>query len=95
MLTCNVNVPPDLPDEGPVITGTLPIYNTGDTLVANCSSFNSFPSASLNWYINGQVAPQKHLWKTCRGMDCFSKMHTQWVCVRDPLEASLGRSAAV
>ena len=61
MLTCNVNVPPDLPDEGPVITGTLPIYNTGDTLVANCSSFNSFPSASLNWYINGQVAPQKHL----------------------------------
>ena len=61
MLTCNVNVPPDLPDEGPVITGTLPIYNTGDTLVANCSSFNSFPSASLNWYINGRVAPEKHL----------------------------------
>ena len=61
MLTGNFNVPPDLPDEGPVITGTLPIYNTGDTLVANCSSFNSFPSASLNWYINGQVAPEKHL----------------------------------
>jgi len=57
----NLLIVVDLPDEGPVITGTLPIYNTGDTLVANCSSFNSFPSASLNWYINGQVAPQKHL----------------------------------
>ena len=38
-----------------MITGTLRSYNTGDTLSANCSSFNSFPSATLNWYINGQV----------------------------------------
>ena len=51
----------DLPDDGPVITGTLPMYKPGETLTANCSSFNSFPSASLNWYINGQVAPEKHL----------------------------------
>ena len=51
----------DLPDDGPVITGTQPMYKPGETLVANCSSFNSFPSASLNWYINGQVAPEKHL----------------------------------
>jgi hypothetical protein len=51
----------DLPDEGPVISGTLPLYNPGDTLSANCSSFNSFPSATLNWYINGQVAPKRLL----------------------------------
>ena len=29
--------------------------------MANCSSFNSFPSATLNWYINGQVAPPRLL----------------------------------
>lgn len=57
----NVLIVVDLPDEGPVITGTLPSYNTGDTLSANCSSFNSFPSATLNWYINGQVAPARLL----------------------------------
>ena len=51
----------DLPDEGPAITGTLPLYNPGETLTANCSSFNSFPSATLNWYINGQVAPKRLL----------------------------------
>merc|ERR1712227_1173072 len=46
----NVLIVVDLPDEGPVITGTLPSYNTGDTL-----------SATLNWYINGQVAPARLL----------------------------------
>ena len=51
----------DLPDEGPVISGTLPLYSPGEELTANCSSANSFPAASLNWYINGQVAPDKHL----------------------------------
>ena len=50
-----------MPDEGPSITGTLPLYSPGETLTANCSSFNSFPSASLNWYINGQVAPKRLL----------------------------------
>jgi len=57
----NVLIVVDLPDEGPVISGTLPLYNPGDTLSANCSSFNSFPSATLNWYINGQVAPKRLL----------------------------------
>jgi len=57
----NVLIVVDLPDEGPAITGTLPLYNPGETLTANCSSFNSFPSASLNWYINGQVAPKRLL----------------------------------
>lgn len=57
----NVLIVVDLPDEGPAITGTLPLYNPGETLTANCSSFNSFPSATLNWYINGQVAPKRLL----------------------------------
>ena len=50
-----VNIFLDLPDEGPVISGTLPLYSPGEELTANCSSANSFPAASLNWYINGQV----------------------------------------
>jgi len=59
----NVLIVVDLPDEGPQITGTLPLYNPGEVLTANCSSFNSFPSATLNWYINGQVAPDRLLVK--------------------------------
>ena len=54
---------PDLPDDGPVISGTQPMYNKGDILTANCTSFNSFPAATLNWYINGQVAPHRLLTK--------------------------------
>ena len=46
----------DVPVIGPVITGTKPTYNPGDILSANCTSFNSFPAATLNWYINGQAA---------------------------------------
>ena len=46
----------EVPDNGPVITGTKPTYNPGDILSANCTSFNSFPAATLNWYINGQAA---------------------------------------
>ena len=38
-----------------MISGTLPLYSPGEELTANCSSANSFPAASLNWYINGQV----------------------------------------
>ena len=37
----------DLPDEGPVISGSQPRYHTGDILVANCSSSRSLPAASL------------------------------------------------
>jgi len=57
----NVLIVVDLPDEGPVISGTLPLYSPGEELTANCSSANSFPAASLNWYINGQVAPPRLL----------------------------------
>lgn len=59
----NVLIVVDLPDDGPVISGTQPMYNEGDTLTANCTSFNSFPAATLNWYINGQVAPHRLLKK--------------------------------
>ena len=46
----------DLPDNGPVITGTLPRYKVGDQISANCTSANSIPAARLNWYINGEEA---------------------------------------
>jgi len=59
----NVLIVVDLPDDGPVISGTQPMYNQGDILTANCTSFNSFPAATLNWYINGQVAPHRLLQK--------------------------------
>ena len=52
-LTVKSHIIPDLPDDGPVISGTQPMYNKGDILTANCTSFNSFPAATLNWYING------------------------------------------
>ena len=44
----------DLPDNGPIISGSQPRYNTGDILSANCTSSNSVPAAKLNWYINGE-----------------------------------------
>jgi len=59
----NILIVVDLPDDGPVISGTQPVYNKGDILTANCTSFNSFPAAMLNWYINGQVAPHRLLKK--------------------------------
>lgn len=46
----------DLPDQGPVISGTLPRYKKGDLISANCSSHGSVPAAKLNWYINGEEA---------------------------------------
>jgi len=46
----------DLPDEGPVITGTAPRYKQGDVISANCSSARSLPAAVLQWYINGEEA---------------------------------------
>eukprot|EP00090_Calanus_glacialis_P009575 TRINITY_DN17962_c0_g1_i1.p1 TRINITY_DN17962_c0_g1~~TRINITY_DN17962_c0_g1_i1.p1 ORF type:complete len:290 (-),score=26.18 TRINITY_DN17962_c0_g1_i1:223-1092(-) len=46
----------DLPDDGPIISGSQPRYNTKDILAANCTSSNSVPAANLNWYINGEEA---------------------------------------
>jgi len=51
----------DLPDEGPIISGTQPRYNTEDILLANCTSSNSAPAAKLNWYINGEEATNEML----------------------------------
>jgi len=51
----------DLPDEGPIIHGSQPRYNTGDILSANCSSSNSLPAAKLLWYINGEEATHEML----------------------------------
>lgn len=46
----------DLPDQGPIITGSLPRYKKGDLISANCTSAGSVPAATLNWYINGEEA---------------------------------------
>ena len=51
----------DLPDDGPIISGSQPRYNTGDILSANCTSSNSVPAAKLNWYINGEEATDEML----------------------------------
>merc|ERR1719228_1058343 len=59
----NVLIVVDLPDDGPTISGTQPMYNPKEILIANCTSHNSFPAATLNWYINGQVAPHRLLTK--------------------------------
>ena len=51
----------DLPDSGPEINGVKPVYSPDDILIANCSSNNSLPAASLNWYIDGEEATQEML----------------------------------
>ena len=45
-MCCHVS---DLPDQGPIISGTLPRYKKGDLISANCSSPSSVPAATLNW----------------------------------------------
>jgi hypothetical protein len=47
---------PDLPDDGPVITGGFPRYHLGDKVNVNCTSYRSKPAAKLRWYINGEQA---------------------------------------
>ena len=42
----------DLPDDGPIISGSLPRYKIGDVISANCSSFHSIPAARLNWWVS-------------------------------------------
>ena len=56
ILESYISILADLPDDGPVISGSLPRYKTGDIISANCSSHNSNPAATLNWYINGEEA---------------------------------------
>jgi len=46
----------NLPDEGPIITGSSPRYQVGDQLNISCYSRNSLPAAKLKWYINGEEA---------------------------------------
>jgi len=47
---------PDLPDEGPVISGGFPRYTAGDRVDVNCTSRRSKPAAKLRWYINDELA---------------------------------------
>lgn len=46
----------DLPDDGPIISGSLPRYHVGDQLNISCISPNSVPAAKLKWFINGEYA---------------------------------------
>jgi len=46
----------NLPEKGPVITGSAPRYQVGDLLNVSCYSLNSRPAAKLKWYINGEEA---------------------------------------
>lgn len=50
-----------LPQEGPLISGTLPQYVTGNVVNTTCISGPSKPTASLKWYINGKRAD--HRWE--------------------------------
>ena len=43
---------PELPDEGPVITGGLQNYQLNDQLTLNCTSPRTFPPTLLKWKIN-------------------------------------------
>lgn len=49
---CLSPTPTDLPKQVPVITGIQSRYTNGDTIQANCTSFNSKPAANLTWLIN-------------------------------------------
>lgn len=44
---------PDLPKDGPHISGEERPYNPGDVLSLNCSSGKSHPASTLHWFING------------------------------------------
>lgn len=43
---------PDLPREGPYITGDKSVYQFGDSINLNCTSAKSYPASKLHWYIN-------------------------------------------
>lgn len=43
-----------LPRHDPLITGLADYYDATDTVVANCTTDQSSPPASITWYVNGQ-----------------------------------------
>lgn len=45
---------PDLPRDGPHITGEEKQYQIGDTLNINCTSGKSHPSSIIEWLINDE-----------------------------------------
>ena len=50
-----------LPKDGPHITGGKPKYRVDEEVDVQCSVNRSKPAASLLWFINGEVADEKHL----------------------------------
>ncbi|XP_071529095.1 uncharacterized protein [Panulirus ornatus] len=51
----------DIPQEKPVVRGARERYHPGDVVRINCTSAPSKPAATLTWYINGEVVPEKYL----------------------------------
>ncbi|KAK4320823.1 hypothetical protein Pmani_008335 [Petrolisthes manimaculis] len=46
----------DLPDEKPRIVGVQSAYQVHEEVTVNCSSYNSFPPATLSFYVNDEPA---------------------------------------
>ncbi|XP_065342442.1 uncharacterized protein LOC135941088 isoform X2 [Cloeon dipterum] len=50
-----------MPKDGPRITGGRPRYQIGDTVRVNCTSARSKPAATLQWFINSELADPNFL----------------------------------
>ncbi|KAK8381731.1 hypothetical protein O3P69_015053 [Scylla paramamosain] len=50
-----------IPEEKPTIYGTQHEYKIGDTARLTCVSAPSHPPASLTWYINDNIVPEKYV----------------------------------
>lgn len=48
-----------LPQSKPTITGVEKAYNLGDRIEANCTSDRSWPQATVQWFINNQMADRR------------------------------------
>uniref|UniRef100_T1J658 Ig-like domain-containing protein n=1 Tax=Strigamia maritima TaxID=126957 RepID=T1J658_STRMM len=51
----------DPPHQGPKISGGQSQYNIGEAIRVNCSTIQSSPAATLEWFINGKKAPDTAL----------------------------------
>ncbi|XP_064105967.1 uncharacterized protein LOC135215337 [Macrobrachium nipponense] len=49
----------DLPTRGPTIIGFRGNYQVGDLLLLNCSCPPSYPTTTLSWHINGNLASRE------------------------------------
>ncbi|XP_050733508.1 uncharacterized protein LOC127007041 [Eriocheir sinensis] len=59
----------EIPQEKPIVQGARERYHPGDIVRINCTSAPSKPAATLTWYINDQVAPERYLIRYLPYMD--------------------------